>query len=78
MEHLIQKRLLVIGPDEFINWLKNLDHTGQISSEERKDLLTLAEQLNIYDLPMAEYLILFAISDFYLQPFMLLSLDYDY
>ena len=78
LEGLIQKRLLVIGPDDLINWLNNLERTGQISSEESQGLLTLAEQLNIYDLPAAEYPILFAISDFYLHPFMLLNLDYEY
>ena len=51
LELLIKKRLLVIRRVELINWLNNLERTEQISHQESKDLLTLAEKLEIYDLP---------------------------
>jgi hypothetical protein len=77
LEHLIQKRLLVIRRVEFINWLNNLERTGQISDRESKDLLTLAEKLEIYDLPIADYPFLFLLTYLYPYPSMLPTLDYN-
>jgi hypothetical protein len=68
LEQLIQKRLLVIKPAELITWLNNLERTGQITEQENKDLLTLAEQLNIYNLPLTEYTFLMLRTDLYLHP----------
>jgi hypothetical protein len=75
LEQLIQKRLLVIKPAELITWLNNLERTGQITEQENKDLLTLAEQLNIYNLPLTEYTFLMLRTDLYLHPSMLPTLD---
>lgn len=47
---LIEKSLLVIRPKEFVEWLDRLQVKGQITAEERKDLLQLADQLNIFEL----------------------------
>ena len=77
LEGLIQKRLLVIRRVELITWVNNLENTGQISAQERKDLLTLAEKLNIYDLPLTEYSFLLVSSDWYLHPSALPKLDRD-
>lgn len=77
LEELIQKRLLVIKPAELITWLNNLESTGQITAQESKDLLTLAEQLNIYNLPLTEYSFLFLSTDLDLNPSKLPKLDRD-
>ena len=77
LEGLIQKRLLVIKRSELVTWLNNLENTGQITAQESKDLLTLAEQLNIYNLPLTEYSFLFLSTDLYLHPSMLPKLDRD-
>jgi hypothetical protein len=68
LEQLMQKRFLVIKPPILITWLNNLENTGQITEQESKDLLTLAEQLNIYDLPFAEQSFLMLRTDLYLHP----------
>ena len=47
---LMEKSLLVIRPKEFVEWLDRLQVKGQITEEERKDLLQLADQLNIFEL----------------------------
>lgn len=65
LEQLIQKRLLVIRRVEFINWLNNLEGTGQINHQESKDLLTLAEKLEIYDVPIADYPFRLLLTDLY-------------
>ena len=77
LEQLIQKRLLVIKPAELITWLNNLENTGQITEQESKDLLTLAEQLNIYNLPLTEYSFMLLSTNLYLHPSMLLTLGYE-
>ena len=77
LEQLIQKRLLVIKPAGLITWLNNLESTGQITEQEGKDLLTLAEQLNVYNLPFTEYTFLLLRTDLYLHPSMLPMLDDD-
>ena len=77
LEQLIQKRLLVIKPAGLITWLNNLESTGQITEQESKELLTLAEQLNIYNLPLTEYSFLLLRTDLYLHPSMLPTLDYE-
>ena len=76
LEQLIQKHLLVIKPAELITWLNNLESTGQITEQENKDLITLAEQLNIYNLHMTEYSFLLLRTDLYLHPSMVPMLDH--
>jgi hypothetical protein len=75
LEQLIQNRLLCIKPAELITWLNNLESKGQISEQESQDLLTLAEQLNIYSLPFTECSFLFLHTDLYLHPSTLSTLD---
>lgn len=77
LEGLIQKRLLVIRRVELITWLNNLESTGQITAQESKDLLTLAEKLNIYNLVLTEYSFLLVSSDLYLHPSTLPKPDRD-
>ena len=77
LEQLIQKRLLVIKPAVLIIWLHNLESTSQITAQESKDLLTLAEQLNIYNVPLTEYSFLLLRTDLYLHPSLLPMLDDD-
>ncbi len=74
LEQLIQKRLLVIKPAGLITWLNNLENTGQITEQESKDLLTLAEQMNIYNLSFTEYTFLLLRTDLYLHPSMMPTL----
>lgn len=73
LEQLIQKRLLVLKPAQLVAWLDNLENTGQITEQENKDLLTLAEQLDIYNLPFTEYTFLRLRNDFYMHPSLLSS-----
>ena len=73
LEQLMQKRLLVTKPPILINWLNNLENTGQITEQESQDLLRLAEQLKIYDLPFAEQSFLMLRTDLYLHPCMLVT-----
>lgn len=68
LEGLIRKRLLVIKPTELIVWLNNLENTAQITAQESKDLLTLAEQLNIYNLPSTEYSFMLFLTNLYVHP----------
>ena len=70
---LIEKRLLAIKPVQLVAWLDNLENTGQINEQENKDLLTLAEQVDIYNLPFTEYTFLRVRDDLYLHPCMLSS-----
>ena len=57
IEALMEKSLLVIRQQQFIGWLYRLQSTRQITEEEIKDLLQLAEQLKIYDIPICEQLV---------------------
>lgn len=66
----MQKRLLVIQPAGLITWLNNLENTGQITEQESRDLLILAEQLNIYDLSLSECSFMLH-NNLYLHPSML-------
>ena len=69
----MQKRLLAIQPEQLVAWLDNLENTGQITGQENKDLLKLAEQLDIYNLPLTEYTFLRMRKNLYLHPSLLLS-----
>ena len=60
-----------------MTWLNNLESTGQITAQESKDLLTLAEKLNIYNLVLTEYSFLLVSSDLYLHPSTLPKPDRD-
>ena len=73
LEELIQKRLLAIKPDQLVAWLDNLENTGQITGQENRDLLALAEQLDIYNVPLTEYTFLRMRKNLYLHPSLLLS-----
>ena len=73
LEELIQKRLLAIKPDQLVAWLDNLENTGQITEQENKDLLTLAKQLGIYNVPLTEYTFLRMRKNLYIHPSLLLS-----
>jgi hypothetical protein len=73
LEGLIQNRLLAIKPAQLVAWLDNLENTGQITKQENKDLLTLAEQLDIYNLPFSEYTFLRLRNDLYMHPSLLSS-----
>jgi hypothetical protein len=77
LEGLIQKRLLVIRRAELIIWLNNLENIAQITAQESKDLLTLAETLNIYNLLLTEYSFLLVSRDLYLHPSTLPKPDRD-
>jgi hypothetical protein len=46
---LIEKRLIVIRRKELVEWLDRLQAMGQITEEESKDLLQLADQHKIFD-----------------------------
>lgn len=46
---LIEKHLLVIRRKELVEWLDRLQAMGQITEEESKDLLQLADQYKIFD-----------------------------
>ena len=71
LEELMQKRLLVIKPKGLISWLSNLENTGQITEQESKDLLTLAELLDIYNVPFTEHSFMRLRTNLYLHPCML-------
>ena len=71
LEELMQKRLLVIQPDGLISWLNNLENTGQITEKEGKDLRTLAELLNIYNIPFTEHSFMRLRTNLYLHPSMI-------
>jgi hypothetical protein len=71
LEQLIQKRLLVIQPAGLITWFNNLENTGQINAQESRDLLVLAEQLDIYNASFSEHSFLLLHTNFYLHPCML-------
>ena len=73
LKELIEKRLLAIKPDQLIAWLENLEKTGQITEQENKGLLTLAEQLDIYNVPLTEYTFLRMRTNLYIHPSLLLS-----
>ena len=73
LEELIQKRLLAIKPDQLVAWLDNLENTGQITGQENGDLLALAEQLDIYNVPLTEYTFLRMRKNLYLHPSLLVS-----
>ena len=73
LEELIQKRLLAIKPDQLVAWLDNLENTGQMTEQENKDLLALAEQLDIYSVPFTEYTFLRMRKNLYMHPSLLLS-----
>ena len=47
---LIEKSLLMIRPGELVEWLDRLQAKRQITEQERKTLLQLADQLNIFEL----------------------------
>ena len=47
---LMEKSLLIIRQEELIGWLSRLEARGQITEEESRDLLQLADQLRIFDL----------------------------
>ena len=57
MKALMEKNLLVIRNQELVEWLYRLYSTRQITKEEVQDLLELAHQLNICDLPINEALL---------------------
>lgn len=46
---LMEKRLLVIRRKELVEWLDRLQVKRQITKEETKDLLQLADRLKISD-----------------------------
>ena len=46
---LMKKDLLVIRQKELVEWFDRLQAKGQITEEESKDLLQLADQLKIFD-----------------------------
>jgi hypothetical protein len=69
----MHKRLLAIQPEQLVAWLDNLENTGQISGQENKELLKLAEQLDIYNVPLTEYTFLRMRKNLYLHPSLLLS-----
>lgn len=46
---LMEKRLLVIRRKELVEWLDRLQVKGQITEEETRDLLQLADRLKIFD-----------------------------
>ena len=73
LQELIQKRLLVIQPAQLVTWLDNLETTGQITEQENKDLLTLAEQLDVYNVPLTEYSFLRMRKNLYMHPSLLVS-----
>jgi hypothetical protein len=52
---LIEKNLLVIQHQGLVEWLDRLQSKGEIREEEIKDLLQLANQLQIYDVPGSEF-----------------------
>lgn len=47
---LMEKSLLCIRHKELVEWLDRLQSKGQITEDESKDLLQLADQLKIFDL----------------------------
>ena len=51
---LIEKDLLVIEHQGLVEWLDRLQSKGEIREEEIDDLLQLADQLQIYDVPRSE------------------------
>ena len=51
---LIEKDLLVIEHQGLVEWLDRLQSKGEIREEEIEDLLQLAYQLQIYDVPRSE------------------------
>ena len=46
---LMEKDLLVIRHKELVEWFDRLQAKGQITEQESKDLLHLADQLKIFD-----------------------------
>lgn len=71
VEQLIQKRLLVIDPAGLMTWLNNLENTGQITGQEHKNLLRLAEHLDIYNVHFTEHSFMLLHNNLYLHPSML-------
>ena len=49
LKALIEKDLLVIRQKELVEWLDRLQAKGQITEDESRDLLQLADQLKIFD-----------------------------
>ena len=45
----MEKDLLVIRHKELVEWFDRLQAKGQITEQESKDLLHLADQLKIFD-----------------------------
>ena len=46
---LMEKSLLVIRRNELVEWLDRLQTRGNMTKEERNDLLQLADRLKIFD-----------------------------
>ena len=51
---LLEKNLVVIQHKEFIEWLYRLRSREDITEAEISDLLQLAYELQIYDLPLSK------------------------
>ena len=47
--------MLVIQHQGLVEWLDRLRSKGEIRKEEIEDLLQLADQLQIYDVPRSEF-----------------------
>jgi hypothetical protein len=54
IKSLIEKNLLVIQHQGLAEWLDRLQSKGEIWEEEIEDLLQLADQLQIYDVPRSD------------------------
>ena len=52
---LIEKNLLVVQRQGLVKWLERLQSKGEIQEEEIDNLLQLADQLQIYDVPRGEF-----------------------
>jgi hypothetical protein len=55
IKSLIEKNLLVIQNQGLAEWLDRLQSKGEIWEEEIEDLLQLADQLQIYDVPRSDF-----------------------
>ena len=55
IKSLIEKNLLVIQHQGLAEWLDRLQSKGEIWEEEIEDLLQLADQLQIYDVPRSDF-----------------------
>ena len=49
IKSLIEQRLLIIRRQELVAWLERLEAGAQITEDESKDLLRIADTLRIFD-----------------------------